>query len=151
MRFTAAAGAIMAALASGAGAQERNFSVALNSIGDPVKNRKGGEALIAACPGLHTHLDGVLGITARDTEDNGTALPRPLGWSDSIRVTVRTRPNFHIPEARNRSFSWLVGGNDLTGGMTTRNAVAAKICDMVPARTDDGGYFLKQTSVNPLR
>jgi hypothetical protein len=151
MRLALLAATLLSVAATAATAQEKNFSIALNSHGDPVKNRRAGEALVAACPGLHQHLDGIFGFTGWDTEENGKALPRPLGWDDSVRIIVRTRANFHIPEARNRSFSYLIGGNALGGGFTTRTPLAAKICGMTPARTDDGGFFASTTSVNPLK
>jgi hypothetical protein len=131
-------------------AQTKDFAIAVNSHGDPVRNRKAGEALIAGCPGFKDNIGSIVGVSVWDKEANGKALPMPLGWSEAIRVVVRTRPDFPIKNARNQSFSFLVGGNDLNGAFTTRSKVAAPLCIMDIARGDGSTYYIKSLPANPL-
>lgn len=131
-------------------AQTQDFAIAVNSHGDPVRNRKAGEALIAGCPGFKENIGAIQGVSVWDKEANGKALSMPLGWTEAIRVVVRTRPDFPVKAVRNQSISFLVGGNDINGAFTTRNKNAAPLCIMDIARGDGATYYIKSLPANPL-
>ncbi|MFD2261632.1 hypothetical protein ACFSM5_01955 [Lacibacterium aquatile] len=131
--------------------QAKDFAIAINSHGDPVRNRKGGEALIAGCPGLQDNIDGIFGVSVWDKGADGKDLQLPIGWSEAVRVVVRTRPDFKVKDARNKVLTFLVGGNEVNGGFLTRDKTAAPLCIMDIARTGNSTQYLKSLPANPLR